>query len=96
MVTKHDFVKRVSEASSGALSQREVSVCMDYMNDVIVEIMKAQDSVKFGSIVTLSGEFKPAHTARNPLGGAGATVEVPDKIVPKAKFSKTVKEALNA
>lgn len=94
MVTRKEFVKRVSEASDGSLSQREVSVCMDYMNDVITEIMKSQDSVKFGNIVTLSGELKAAHTARNP--STGGTVEVPDKIVPKAKFSRTVKEALNA
>lgn len=94
MVTKNDFVKRVSQASDGALSQREVLVCIDYIGDVIADIMKAQDSVKFANIVTLSGELKPAHTARNPR--TGEDIQVPDKIVPKAKFSKTIKELLNA
>lgn len=99
MVTKQEFVRRCAAVSEGALTQREVSAAMEAMGIVLTEIVKAQDSVKLCNAVTISGVFKEAHTARNPLAaknGGPATVEVPDKTVPKAKFTPSFKTAINA
>lgn len=93
MVTKQDFVRRCAAVSEGALTQREVSAAMEAMGIVLTEIVKAQDSVKLCNAVTISGVLKEAHTARNPA--TGGTVDVPDKTVPKAKFTPSFKAAIN-
>ena len=93
MVTKNDFVKRVAEATDGVLTQRQVNAAMEAMGTVITEIVKAQDSVKVCGVVTLSGVQKDACTRRNPA--TGASVDVPAKTAPKAKFASNFKSAIN-
>lgn len=93
MVTKQDFVRRCAAVSDGALTQREVSAAMEAMSIVLTEIVKERESVKLCNAVTISGVLKEAHTARNPA--TGGTVDVPEKTVPKAKFTPSFKVAIN-
>ena len=84
----------VSEASDKLLSQREVRAAMEYMSIVMTNIIKEQKGVKIGEVVTVYGELREAHVGRNP--STGEAMNVPAKIAPKAKFSQTVKNAINA
>lgn len=94
MVNKDEFIRMVSEASDKLLSQREVRAAMEYMSVVITDIIKEQKGVKIGDVVTVYGQLREAHVGRNP--STGEAMNVPAKVVPKAKFSQTVKAAINS
>ena len=53
-----------------------------------------ENEVKVFDGLTLVGVKKAACVKRNPL--TGADVQVPEKIAPKAKFGKALKDAINA
>lgn len=93
MITKSELIKRVAQATDGVLTQRQAEVALDAMAPVMVQIVKEQESVRLFNGVTISGSLKEAHTARNPA--TGDPVEVPDKIVPKAKFTNGFKKLIN-
>lgn len=91
-MNRTEFVKAVAEATTK--TQKEIKEVLDAMQTVAYAEMANCEEVKIFDGLTLVGVHKEATTARNPQ--TGATVEVPAKNVPKAKFGKAAKEAVNA
>lgn len=92
-MTKNELVKAMAEKSDGLLTQREVTLALECLSMVVTEVVKAEDSVKVGNFVTISGVHKDARVARNPADGS--SVNVPARTAPKAKFSSNFKTAIN-
>ena len=66
--------------------------CIDLYHDILN--IEQDEEVKVFDGLTLVGVKKAACVKRNPL--TGADVQVPEKIAPKAKFGKAIKDAINA
>lgn len=75
-------------------TQKEVKEVVEAMQEVVFAEMAAEGEVKVMDGITLMGVHKDATTARNPQ--TGEAVEVQEKTVPKCKFGKPCKEAVNA
>lgn len=91
-MTKKETIKKVSEAINE--TQKRTEEILDAIQGVVFEGMAAQDEVKLFDGVTFVGVHKDATTARNPM--TGEPVDVPAKTVPKVKFGKAAKDAVNA
>jgi len=91
-MNKVEFVKAVAEKAE--MTQKAVKEVIDVMQEVAYAEMAKCEEVKIFDGLTLSGVHKEAREARNPIDGS--TVEVPAKNVPKAKFGKAAKDAVNA
>lgn len=89
---KADFIKAVAAATSE--TQKKVKEIIDAMQDIVVAEMAKEGEVKVMDGLTLVGVKKEARVARNPMDGS--TVNVPEKMAPKAKFGKAIKDAINA
>lgn len=91
-MNRNEYVKAVAEKAN--LSQKAVKEILEVMQDVAYAEMKKCEEVKIFDGLTLVGVHKEATTARNPMDGS--TVNVPAKNVPKAKWGKAAKDAVNA
>ena len=91
-MNKTEFVKAI--ATETGFSQKDVMAVLDTAQTVAYEAMAKEEEVKVFDGLTLVGVHKDATTARNPM--TGDTVDVPAKTVPKAKWGKAAKDAVNA
>ena len=91
-MNRTEFVKAVAEATSK--TQKEIKEVVEAMQTVAYAEMAKCEEVKIFDGLTLVGVHKEATTARNPM--TGATVDVPAKNAPKAKFGTACKNAINA
>lgn len=91
-MTKKETIKKISEAINE--TQKRTSEILDAIQEVVFEGMAAQDEVKLFDGVTFVGVHKDPTVARNPQ--TGESIDVPAKTVPKCKFGKAAKEAVNA
>lgn len=91
-MTKVELVKAV--ATETGFTQKDVKTVLEATGKIAYAEMAKQEEVKLFDGLTLMGVYKEAGTARNPL--TGESVDVPAKIMPKAKFGKAAKDAVNA
>ena len=87
-----DYVKAIATVTG--YTQKDVKAVLDAAQTVAYETMAKEEEVKVFDGLTLSGVHKDACIKRNPL--TGADVKVESKIVPKAKWGKAAKTAVNA
>ena len=91
-MTKVELVKAV--ATETGFTQKDVKTVLEATGKVAYAEMAKQEEVKLFDGLTLMGVYKEAGIARNPL--TGESVDVPAKVMPKAKFGKAAKDAVNA
>lgn len=91
-MNRTEFVKAVATVTG--YTQKEVKAVIEAAQTVAYEAMAKKEEVKLFDGLTLVGVHKDATTARNPM--TGEEIQVPAKTVPKAKFGKAAKDAVNA
>lgn len=91
-MTKKETIKAISEAINE--SQKRTAEILDAIQGVVFTEMANEGEVKLFDGVTFIGVHKDACVKRNPA--TGADVEVAEKTVPKIKFGKAAKDAVNA
>lgn len=91
-MNKTEFIKEVATATG--FTQKDVKAVLEAAQTVVYAEMAKEEEVKVFDGLTLVGVKKAACVKRNPL--TGADVQVPEKIAPKAKFGKALKDAINA
>ena len=91
-MNRTEYVKAIATATD--FTQKDVKAVLDAAQTVAYETMAKEEEVKVFEGLTLVGVKKAACVKRNPL--TGADVQVPEKIAPKAKFGKALKDAINA
>ena len=90
-MNRSEYVKAVAEKAN--LTQKAVKEILEVMQDVAYTEMAAEGKVVIFDGLTLEGIKKPAREARNPL--TGETVQVSEKVAPKAKFGAVAKRVVN-
>ena len=91
-MNRTEFVKAVATATG--YTQKDVKAVLEAAQEVAYGAMAKEEEVTVFEGLKLIGVHKDATTARNPMDGS--TVDVPAKTVPKAKWSKAAKDAVNA
>lgn len=91
-MNRTDYVKAVATVTG--YTQKDVKAVLDAAQTVAYETMAKEEGVKVFDGLTLVGVHKEACVKRNPLNGQD--VNVPEKTVPKAKWGKAAKDAVNA
>ena len=91
-MNRTEYVKAI--ATSTDFTQKDVKAVLDAAQTVAYETMAKEEEVTIFEGLKLIGVKKAACVKRNPL--TGADVQVPEKIAPKAKFGKAIKDAINA
>lgn len=92
VMVKADLIKEVARRLD--YTQKDVKAVLEATQTVVYEEMAKEHEVKLFDGCTLAGSLREARECRNPQ--TGATMEVPAKLVPKAKWGKAAKDALNA
>jgi DNA-binding protein HU-beta len=90
-MNRADYVKAIAQKTG--YTQKDVKAVIDAAQEIAYNTMASEDEVKVFDGLTLIGVHKDATTARNPMDGS--TVNVPAKTVPKAKWGKAAKDAVN-
>lgn len=90
-MNRSDYVKAI--ATKTGYTQKDVKAVIDAAQEIAYDAMASEDEVTIFDGVKLIGVHKDATTARNPMDGS--TVNVPAKTVPKAKWGKAAKDAVN-
>ena len=91
-MNRTEYVKAIATATD--FTQKDVKAVLDAAQTVAYETMAKEEEVTIFEGLKLIGVKKAACVKRNPL--TGADVQVPEKIAPKAKFGKAIKDAINA
>ena len=91
-MNRTDYVRAI--AATTGFTQKDVKAVLDAAQVVAYETMAKEEEVTIFEGLKLVGVKKAACVKRNPL--TGADVQVPEKIAPKAKFGKAIKDAINA
>ena len=89
---KIDVAAKLAEARE--ISKKEATEILDTVIDIIKTGVKEDGEVDLFGFVKISKIHKDATTARSPR--TGEMIDVPEKDVPKAKFSSAFKNELNA
>ena len=89
---KIDVAAKLAEARE--ISKKEAAEILDTVIDIIKTGVKEDGEVDLFGFVKISKIHKDATTARSPR--TGEMIDVPEKDVPKAKFSSAFKNELNA
>lgn len=88
---KTDIVNKIKDMRN--ISKNDAAEIVDQVIDIIKTGVKEDGEVDLYGFVKFTNAHKEAGTARNPR--TGETVNVAEKNVPRAKFSKTFKDFLN-
>lgn len=91
-MNKTELIREIATATG--YTQKDVKAVLESAQKVAYEAMAREDEVKVFDGLTLVGQRKPACVKRNPL--TGQDVNVPEKVVPKAKWGKAAKDTVNA
>ena len=89
---KIDVAAKLAETRE--ISKKEATEILDTVIDIIKTGVKEDGEVDLFGFVKISKIHKDATTARSPR--TGEMIDVPEKDVPKAKFSSAFKNELNA
>lgn len=88
---KIDIVNSLKDTRS--ISKADAAEIVDQVIDIMKNGVKADGELDIFGFLKITKAHKDAGTARNPR--TGETVNIPEKNVPKVKFSKTFKDFLN-
>lgn len=91
-MTRAEIIKAVAEKTE--MTQKSLKEAADAFEEVVYDALRAGEEAKIMNGVTLYSVHKEAGTARNPM--TGATVQTVAKDLPRCKFGKAIKDALNA
>lgn len=91
-MNRAEFVKAI--ATETGYTQKDVKAVLEAAQKVAYAAMAKNEEVAIFEGLKLVGQHKDATTARNPM--TGAEIQVPAKNVPKAKWGKAAKDAVNA
>lgn len=89
-MTKADLVDRVTAATG--LTKRDVAIVVDRFIDAVGDALAAGNHIEIRGFGSFKVKSRRARIARNPR--TGATVSVPEKVVPYFKVSKELKKAI--
>jgi integration host factor subunit beta len=89
-MTKADLVDRVTDATG--LTKRDVSVVVDRFIDAVGAALAAGNHIEIRGFGSFKVKSRRSRVARNPR--TGATVDVPQKLVPYFKVSKELKKLI--
>lgn len=89
---KVDIIEKLSNERE--ISKKEATEIVDFVFDTMKSGVVEDGEVDIYGFMKLTKVHKDASTARSPK--TGETVNVPEKDVPKAKFSKAFKDMVNA
>lgn len=90
MINKETFTRNLA-AETG----RTIKECKEFTEDFIAAVQKAvieEGGVDFYGFMKIEKVLKPASKAKNPA--TGEEIDVPEKFVPKTKFSSRFKDAV--
>lgn len=87
---KNDVIEKLAEVRG--ISKKESGEIVDTFLDIVKTGIKEDGEVDFYGFAKFVKVHKEAGTARNPK--TGVTVPVPEKNVPKCKFSSAFKKEL--
>ena len=90
-MNRTELIKAV--AQEVGMTQKDVKAVLEATQAVAYAEMAKQEEVKLFEGLSLVGVFKEATVARNPMDGS--TVNVPEKVVPKAKWGAVAKRVVN-
>lgn len=101
-MTHTDFVKATAEVvnkkyvaeGKKTLSNENVKDVINAETEVIVAAVKAGDKLTIPGLGTFESGVRSAREGRNPV--TGATIQIPEKTVPKFKAAKAFKDAVAA
>ena len=99
-MTHADFVKAVAEdvnkkykeEGKKSLTNENVKDVINSETNVIVEVVRSGDKLTIPGLGTFEMGKRAAREGRNPQ--TGATMQIPEKNVPKFKAAKAFKDAL--
>ena len=81
-------------ANKCGYTQKDVKAVLEAAQEIAYTTIANEEEVKLFEGLTLSAVRKAACVKKNPL--TGQTVNVPEKVAPKAKWGKFAKDFLNA
>jgi integration host factor subunit beta len=91
-LTKADIVEQISEQSD--LNKKESFIVVDLIIDNIKKALSEGDKIELRGFGSFKVKKRNERKARNPR--TGETVNVPAKLVPYFKASKSLKEKVNS
>lgn len=89
---RSDFIKEVKERA-GITNTKEAKFIVDSIGNIIIEHMSDEDGISPWTGMKFYSVYKESYIGRNPA--TGGDIEVPAKFMPKVKFGKSVKLAVN-
>lgn len=90
-MNKKELVAIVAEKTN--FTKKDTGVMVDALLEAITEAMARREDVKLVGFGTFTTVERPARECRNPQTGEAMVSEA--KVLPKFKFGKTVKDAVN-
>jgi len=89
-MNKGELVEAISEKT--AIPKDTVALIINTTHETIISKLKEGDSVKIAGFGTFLTTIRVARKGRNPK--TGATINIPEKTVPKFKPGKVMKESI--
>lgn len=89
-MNKAELVEVISEKTG--IQKSTVALIISETHETIIEKLKEGDSVKIAGFGIFLSKKRDARKGRNPK--TGETVEIPEKMIPKFKPSKSMKDNL--
>lgn len=89
-MNKGELVDVISEKTG--IQKNTVALIISETHETIIQKLKEGDTVKIAGFGTFLTTKREARKGRNPK--TGETVEIPEKVVPKFRPGKTMKETL--
>lgn len=89
-MNKAELVEAISEKTG--IQKNTVALIIDETHETIIEKLKEGDSVKIAGFGIFFSKKRKARNGRNPK--TGETVEIKERMVPKFKPSKLMKDSL--
>lgn len=91
-MNKKELVAAVAEKSG--FTKKDTAIVVDAFIDAVVEALAKREDVKLSGFGTFTTVDRAPRECRNPQ--TGETMMSEAKVAPKMKFSKAVKDLLNA
>lgn len=91
-MNKKELVAAVAEKSG--FTKKDTAIVVDAFIDAVVEALAKREDVKLAGFGTFTTVDRNPRQCRNPQTGDVIMTEA--KVAPKLKFSKSVKDLLNA
>ena len=90
-MTKSEFIKEYAKRNN--ITQKLSKEYIETLQDILFEHINDEDGIKIVDGLTLMRSYRDGRHGRNPK--TGETIEIEGKYIPRAKFGKLMKEAVN-